>query len=394
MITSGIVVLIVGLSLFSARFGIYASYQIAWPLILVGVLTIFPEVIAQYALDTSRLQFAPLRFCVIALVKNLAGLLIGVWLLIGEGMGLLGLLVGNLISAAAAATLGLWLVRADLVFKASKAYIAMLFRFGAPFIFTAGAYWMFSSLDRWMLAEMSDTVQVGLFSIALKFASVLTLVIGAFHQAWVPIAMRMSQEDPDYRRTFSRIFSGWFFILSLMALGLGLFAEEVMMVMTPESYWPAAQALAIAAAAVAVSGTTQVTSLGVTLEKRTGLIAVGAWIAAGVNVSLNLLLIPDYGAEGAALALLLSYAFLTLFYLFWSQRLHPIPLERGKLFYALFVLGAAIAMPTVFAGSAMVPAVVAVKLVVLAIALAGAVPSGILTPSMLREAFRRGTAPA
>jgi O-antigen/teichoic acid export membrane protein len=394
LVTTGLVQLLVsgtlllfllGLALGQARGDLASEYHLPWVFVLVGLLTVLPDQVAQYSLDASRLQFAPWRFCAIALVKNVLGLLIGLWLLLERDMGVLGLLAGNLIAAVLAAPLGLWLIRRDLTWRIDPAYSAMMLRFGSPFIFTAAAYWIFASMDRWLLAELSDPVQVGLFSIAFKFAAILTLVIGAFHQAWVPIAMRMARDEPRYRDIFSAIFDGWFFLLALMALGIGLFADEVMMVLTPEPYWAAADILVVGAAAVAMSGTTQITSLGLTLEKRTVMIALGAWLAAGVNVLLNLLLIPRFGALGSAMATLLSYTFLTGFFLLASQRVHPLPLNHARLGYGLLLVGATLAAPLVPDGSLLDPVRTALKLVILLAALAAAFPLGVVPPGVVHQ---------
>ena len=386
LLVSGTVMLaLLGLVLHGGQAHLASEYQLPWSFVAVGLLTVLPDQVAQYSLDTSRLQFAPWRFCAIALVKNLLGLLIGLWLLLGRDMGVLGLLIGNLIAALLAAPLGLWLIRRDLTARVDRAYSAMMLRFGSPFIFTAAAYWIFASMDRWLLAELSDAVQVGLFSIAFKFASVLTLVIAAFHQAWIPIAMRMAREEPRYRALFAAIFDAWFFVLALMALGLALFADEIMMLLTPEAYWPAATIMVIGAAAVAVSGTTQITNLGLMLEKRTGLIALGAWLAAGTNVALNLLLIPRFGANGSAVATLVSYCLLTGFFLAGSQRVHPLPLNHARLGFSLLVVAGALAAPLIPDGALLDPMQTAIKLAILFAVLVAAFPMGVIPPALLRR---------
>jgi len=384
LITATLMLSVLAIGLHGMRDQLALNYGIGWTLVALALATVLPDQIAQYALDTSRLQFAPFKFCAIAMVKNVAGLLLGLWLLVERDMGLAGLLLGNLVASLAAVPLGLWLIRRDLTLGIDRDYLRTLLRFGTPFIFTAAAYWAFGSLDRWMLAWMTDEVQVGLFSMAFKFASLMTLVIGAFHQAWIPVAMRMAQEETEYRADFSMMFSLWLFILSVMALGLALFNDEVMVLLTTRPYWAAAPALALGAAAIALSGTTQITSLGITLAKRPGLIAIGAALTALVNFGLNLVLIPRFGATGSAAATFLSYGFLTIFYLVLSQRLHPLPLNWGKLLYGLLVLAAAIAAPAIPDGAPFSVTAIAVKLAILIAALAGAFLLGLVPASLLR----------
>ena len=383
--TGTLILSVLGLLLHLGQEQLATEYLLPWSFVLVALFTVLPDQVAQYSLDTSRLQFSPLRFCLIALVKNAVGLLLGLWLLLQHDMGVLGLLLGNLAAALIAAPLGLWLIRRDLTLRIDKSYVLMMLRFGGPFVFTAAAYWVFASMDRWLLAELSDTVQVGLFSIAFKFASVLTLVVTAFHQAWIPIAMRMARDDPDYRQRFATIFDAWFFLLALMALALALFADEVMMVLTPEPYWAAAPVMAIGAAAIAISGTTQITSLGLTLDKRTFSIALGAWLAAAANVLLNILLIPRLGATGSAIATLIAYVLLTLFFLWGSQRHHPLPLHYGRLSYGLLTVAAALAAPLIPDGPLLDPASTALKLSILLAALIAAFPLGVIPPALLNQ---------
>lgn len=394
LLVSGTVTILVAFVTLKAFSGpIESDYHIAWPLILVTLLTVFPDQIAQYSLDAVRLQFAPIKFCAIALVKNLLGVLLGLWFLMGLDMGIMGLLLGNLVAAVAAVPIGILMIRRDLTRKLDREIAKKVFSYGYPFVLAGAAYWVFGSMDRWMLIELSDVTQLGLFSVALKFAAALTFVISAFSQAWSPYAMRMRTEDPLYRENFARIFSLWFFLLALLGLGLALLSPEVMMLLTPKAYWGAAPILAVGVSGVVLYGTVQLTVLGIAIERKTMLLTYGAWLAAGANVILNLALIPYMGAMGSAVATLFSYGLLTGSFLFWSQRLHPIPLERGKLLYCCLVvlggMGASLALIPL--GIGLVP--LAIKAGIVLAVIAGAFATHILDPSLYRQ-LRAGRAGA
>ena len=373
---------------YSYRVDLKAHYDLPWVLISLGLLTIVPEQIAQYTLDAVRLQFKPLRFVVIAMIKNALGVVLGVWFLLNYHMGVLGIVLGTLLAALVAVPVGLVMIRANLTVHIDFAVAGRIFRFGFPYVLAGAAYWIFGSIDRWMLLEFSDLTQVGLFSVAFKFASILTFVIAAFGQAWSPFAYKLSADVDDYRRFFSQILSSWFFLLVLLALGLSLFAREALMLLTPREYWGAAPILAIGSCGVALQGTTLVTGMGISLEKRTMLLSAAAWIAAITNVLSNLVLIPLLGGVGAAISTLASYAVLTGALLYWSQKLHPIPLEREKLAYCCLLLTAAVALTAVPIGQFSAGAL-ALKLGISALAVAGAFWTGILSPGLYSEIRRR-----
>jgi len=310
---------------------IKASYGILPGFILLSLSSNIPMQILQYSLDTLRLHFSPWKFMLLSGWRNLSGVALGLLFILVLKMGLFGFFLGNLLAPTVSVPLGLWLIRKDLVWGFDRKVAKEVVQFGYPFVFAGLAYWFFGSLDRWMLATMADNTQVGLFSIAFKFASLLVFINFAFGQAWSPFAIKIYAERPDYRTVFSHILSYLFFGLSLIGAGLTLFARELLHLLTPASYWSAATVMGYITMGMVLQGTTQVTALGISLERKTHLISHAAWFTAGVNFILNWLLIPKYGALGSGIAIFLSYGVITGLYLYWTQKLHPIPLEIKKL---------------------------------------------------------------
>jgi O-antigen/teichoic acid export membrane protein len=383
-----IVVVLALAGLYPVRDGLFARYGVWWTLAAIAILTIVPEQVLQYCLDTLRLHFAPWKFVLVSLLKNLLGIAIGLVLILQMGRGLEGLFLGALIGALAAVPVALALIRKDLTLALDPGLAKRMVSFGYPFIFAGAAYWLFGVVDRWMLAELSDGTQLGLYAIAYKFAAVVLFLNTAFGQAWSPFALKLRADDAGYRGVYARVFSAWFFFLVVVGASLALFGLELLRVLTPPEYWAAAPALGILVMGVVLSGTTQITAVGISLERRTRLFAAAAWTTALANILFNFLLIPRWGALGAAVATLLSYGLLTGLYLYWSQRLHPLPLEKPKLFYSACSVPIMAAAPLVIAGmDAGAPAVL--KLLLLAALLAGGALFGILDPAIVRRFIMR-----
>ena len=392
MVTTGLVlltascVLTVGVALTALhplRGVIHSRYGIEWLIIVLASLTVISDQLLQYALDTTRLHFAPLKFALISFLKNLFGAGIGLVLILAYDAGLAGFFYGGLLGTALAVLPGLYWIRKDLVARFDLRLARELIGFGYPFIFAALAFWALGSLDRWMLAELADNVQVGLYSIAFKFATVILFLNGAFGQAWSPFAIKVRRDHADYRELFSRILSLWFFGLTVIGMGLALFSPELLKLLTPEEYWPAVPALVICVMSTVLLGTTQVTALGISLEGKTRLFAKAAWLTLLANICLNLALIPPLGAVGAAAATFVSNGLLAALYLRWSQQLHPIPLETRKL---LYTLGVAVAVVPLSMGLALAEwgvHILFVKTLVVALTVAGGMWSGILDNALI-----------
>ncbi len=332
------IVLLMVLCLFPFKGTIESRYNIPWIIVMLSLLTIIPAQILQYCLDVIRLHFNPWAFASVAFFKNLGGIILGLILILIYKIGLVGFFWGAFVMAFLSIPIALFCIRKDIIFSFDVKTAKQLFIFGYPFIFAGIAYWLFGSMDRWMLAVLSDNNNVGTFSIAFKLASIILFVNTAFGQAWSPVAIKMMRDYEDYRWKYSQIFSYWFFLLALLGAIISLFSYEILYILTPKSYWAATYATIFVVMGMVLSGTTQITALGISIKKKTQLLSYASWVTAVANFLLNLLLIPYWHATGAAISMFLSYGILTGLYLYWTQKLHPIPLEKIKLFYSLLVI--------------------------------------------------------
>jgi O-antigen/teichoic acid export membrane protein len=330
--------LVILISLYFIRQSIRELYGIPWMFLLLALASNVPSEILQFSQNVLRLHFSPWRFTVVSACNNLIGVLLGLFFILYLDLGLTGFFLGAFTGLFFSFPLGLWLIRQDLRANFDRIWSIRLLKFGYPFIFAGVAFWIFGSLDRWMLSQLSNNTEVGWYSIAFKFATVIILLNAAFGQAWSPHAMKVYAGDPEYRRKFSETLSWLFAGLTLIGLVLSLFSKELLMVMTPEPYWNASTALGVIAMSMVFAGTMQVTALGISLEKQTHLFSILTWVSAVLNFLMNLILIPFYGATGAAVATLISYAALSAAYLHWTQKLHPMPLQNSRLLFVCLIL--------------------------------------------------------
>lgn len=316
-------------------------YGLGWDLLVLALVANVPLLLVEYAQGVLRLRLAPAHFVAVSAVRTVASVGLGLALLY-LGYGLAGVFWGNLAGYTLALPAALWLVRQELGWSFDRALARELVAFGYPFIFAGLAYWLSSSLDRWLLSELSDPTQVGLVGIAFRIVMPLAFLNAAFGQAWSPYVVKLMAEDADYRGTIGKMMTTWTFALGWAGAAVALFADEVLRLTTPSAYWAAAAPISVLAMGLVLLGTTQITAVGISLEKKSTLLSRAAWITAVVNLGLNLALIPGWGALGAGVATLVSYGVMTGLYLFWTQRLHPLDLEGGKLALTGLFLAAAL----------------------------------------------------
>lgn len=303
------------------------------------VLMAFTQ-LSQFILDVLRLHFAPWRFFAVSFLSRIGTAVLGVLAVLWLGFKLDGLLVLQALAISLTIPLGLWMIRRDLTRAVTPQTVNMLVRFGYPFIFAGLAFWLFSSMDRWMLASMRSIDEVGVYSVANRFAMIAMFFSTAFGLAWSPMSIKVKADHPDsYRKVYAGILLLLTGTMLAVATTLAVFSGDILALTMPAEFANAAPALAVLSLGIVFQATQQVTGTGISLERKTHLFAYLSWGAAAVNFGANWLLIPEFGVLGAAWATALSYFVLTSGYLWASQRLHPLPLDWLRIIGLLLVWG-------------------------------------------------------
>ena len=182
------------------------KYEIPLSLLLIALLTNIPSQILQYCLDVLRLHFAPVAYSCLSILKNISGIILQLLLVVPFSLGVFGYFFGAFIALILIIPVGFWVIKKDLHLAFERSYGEILIAYGYPFVFAGMAYWIFGTIDRLMLTGMTDLTQVGLYSIAFKFSTILTFVNSAFGQAWSPYVIKLYREEINYRQIISQIF--------------------------------------------------------------------------------------------------------------------------------------------------------------------------------------------
>ncbi|HZC29798.1 MAG TPA: polysaccharide biosynthesis C-terminal domain-containing protein, partial [Gaiellaceae bacterium] len=103
----------------------------------------------------------------------------------------------------------------------------------------------------------------------------------------------------------------------------------------------AQRVVALLAFSNAAKAAFMVVSIGIGRARRTRFNWIITGAAAGVNIGLNLALIPPYGMIGAAISTLVSFSFMFAFMAWHAQRVYPVPYQWRRV---VTLVGAAAAL--------------------------------------------------
>ena len=182
-----------------------------------------------------------------------------------------------------------------------------LLKYSIPMIPTTVFWWITSVSDRYLVEHICGGTVNGLYSVAYKIPTLLTLLCAVFIEAWQLSAVKDSTENAEQISFFSNVFCGFQGLMFLACSGLIAFSQIGTDILFADSYaqaWVYIPVLLIATVFSAL-----VTYLGSVyfVAKKSVLSFLTAMIGAVINIALNLILIPEYGGQGAAIATLCSY---------------------------------------------------------------------------------------
>lgn len=312
----------------------------------VALITIVPSQLLQYSQDVMRLHSTPWRYLLLAVAKSTFGLVFGIVLVVYLELGIWGYFVGLFCGQLVLIPWGLLLIRNDLSLKTDRKVASQMLTYGYPFIFAGLGQWVISSADLFILSQLRGISEVGIYSVGLRVTAIVMLATTAFSQAWAPAALRLHAENPDYRKIVGEMLPRIGGVLLYVAAGVSFFGKELLTWLTPPEYHAAALPLCFLSMSAAVSGTVQVTVLGLAFERRSDLIAKAIWGCAIVGVGVSFFMTWQFGLLGTAAANLITALMLTASYLFLTQSIHPLAIDymavRKMLFLGAIVLASAI----------------------------------------------------
>lgn len=219
-----------------------------------------------------------------------------------------------------------------LVPKPDDSVTKAMLRYSIPLIPATIFWWITSVSDRYMVTWFLGTEANGLYAVACKIPTILSLLSTIFMEAWQFSAISEATGDREVHiRFYSQV---WGFFLSAMVLVgsvMIVLCRLEIRVLAARSYYSAWQYVPVLAMAMVFSAFSSfMNSVYVVMEKSHLSLWTAVW-GAGANILMNLWMIPRIGIQGAAIATLVSYLMCFGIRAVSARRLIPFRLYPGRL---------------------------------------------------------------
>ncbi|MBC1316413.1 oligosaccharide flippase family protein [Listeria booriae] len=272
------------------------------------------------------------------ILYSVSGLLMAVVLFVANliflkygNMGIDGFLYANLVAFSCQAIVlffGSKLYRLFSFREMNRALLKKMLLYSLPLIPNAILWWVMQVSDRYILTLFLGVAANGLYTVAAKIPSLLSMINTIFFQAWSISAIGdgIKKNDTFFAQVFS-IFSCLFFIVTEAILLIVQPLAETLFSAAYQDVWQYVPFLLIAVILSSFSSFLEVSYMA---EKKTKQLVITTLKGGVVNIALSFLLIPFIGIIGASIATLIGFLITWLLRMKQTRFFHQM---QAKMFF-------------------------------------------------------------
>ncbi len=288
-----------------------------------------------------RVQKWSLLYLFVSTGRLLLNVGLNVWFLCGMQLGVKGQLLGNLLACVAhSSVVFVIFCRHNKRVAFDIEILKKLTRFSSPIIVLAFLSMLMHEADRYFMAAYLSMEEVGICSLAYKIGqAVNSLTLLPFGSIW-SVTMYEIAKQPDAKQQYATVFRHFVNAMLVLMLGASLVAWPLLPVLTTEAYDGAVNLLPIILLAFVFFSAHSLFNVPAMLAKKTVAMLPAAVAGASVNLLLNSLIVPRFGAVGAAWVSVATYATYSFVGLALYRRIDVIPYQFGHCLATMLGIGA------------------------------------------------------
>ena len=305
------------------------NFQPTQSIIIVFSSYLFFAGCANFIDNQLRWQLMALRYAVLSTMMSLITIATTLFLMLFLDLRILSVLYGMLVGNIFFSIIGILLVRNSLRLRFSFRYLRKMLKHSIPLVASACFVWVSMFIDRWMISSMLGISEVGLYGVGQRIASVASLLTVGLSSGLMPIIYRKYKEE-DTPRDIANIFLIYCGLALTIVLGSSLFSKEIVVLLASEKYLLSHSILPLVCSTIFFAQM-YIFTPGLFLNGKTDRVLLINVLGALTNIVLNFVLIGYLGLIGAALATLLSSICVFILFIYFSQKVYPVPLNLSKI---------------------------------------------------------------
>lgn len=226
-------------------------------------------------------------------------------------MGIFGLLFSFGLSYFTCFTLFFGIFN-PLIFFSKESFfqdIRKILKYSVHLIPNSIAWWITNVSDRTLINIFVGNFANGVYAICCKIPTILSIFFGIFNLSFQQVALTELTEE-DYRSYYNKVLENIIKLLFTTSMIIIPFSIVIYMWFIKKIYWNGINCIPFLLCGSIFLSIAQYLGDILLVKKETSIIGKSTFIAAIINIILNILLIPKFSVLGASFATMVSYIYL------------------------------------------------------------------------------------
>lgn len=242
------------------------------------------------------------------------------YLIIVVNSGIIGFFWGQLFGNTAGIIVFILAMYKYFKFKYSIPLLRKLLRFSLPVIPAVIAVWLNTYANRIVMLKYLSMNDIGIYSVALKLASIFLFLEYALRLAWTPLFYELAEGSNLINELYS-VFRVMIKGLFVLFISVSLYTKELVSILAPKEYSEAESIASFLCLPVLLMIFNLVLCAGPLIARKTFLDSLSQISGMALNLGTMFFTIPIMGIKGAAISYFTGSLLTSLMYLYFSNRL-------------------------------------------------------------------------
>jgi O-antigen/teichoic acid export membrane protein len=212
-----------------------------------------------------------------------------------------------------------------------------ILKYGSPLVITVLITWLFQSFDKIALRQWSDFTELGLYTAAFKIVALVNVLQVSFSTFWTPVAYEHFEKTPHHKVFYENIYKIISFTIFSIAI-ISIAGKDILVYLLGNKYTEASNIMPFLVFMPVMYTLSEVTVVGINFFKKTKWHILIALISCIINIIGNAILVPEFGAIGAAGATAFSYIVFFTLRTFISQRYFKVYYNLSKTYLIILLI--------------------------------------------------------
>jgi O-antigen/teichoic acid export membrane protein len=209
--------------------------------------------------------------------------------------------------------------------------------YSVPLMMTILMTWVFQSIDRMSIKFWGSFEELGVYVAAFKIIALINVLQISFTTFWTPVAFEHFQNWPTDKAFYQNMFYVVSWGMFLVCVGTILFKDVILLILG-QQYVGASSIVPLLVFIPLMYTMSEITSVGIQFFKKPKVHLLISAMTCLINGVGNYLLVPSYGAQGAAFSTAVSYLAFFVLRTMASQRWYKVNFGLWKTYTLVALL--------------------------------------------------------